>query len=94
MPRPTLSENGLAYPVVNLNGETRKNLINAHMDARRAICDAMATLGETSPNGRDFQTAPSDFYTTARTQYTARFAALDRIANELEEIALAIDAQL
>ena len=50
----------------------------------------MKALGECSPNGRDYQTAPKGEYDIARAKYTERFAFLDRLANELEDEAIAI----
>ena len=80
-------------PVVNLNGATKESLVTARIYARIAVQDAMKALAECSPNGRDYQTAPRGEYEIARTKYVERFAFLDRLANELEDEAIAISDQ-
>ena len=80
--------NGL--PQVNINGSSRRALVEARMIAIEAVRAAMQALGECSPNGRDYQTAPKGEFEIARKVYCERFAFLDRLANELEEEAIAI----
>jgi hypothetical protein len=80
-------------PVVNLNGEKAESLVNARIAAREAVQAAMKALGECSPNGRDYQTAPKGEFEIARKVYTERFAYLDKLANELEDEAIAIQNQ-
>jgi hypothetical protein len=83
--------NGL--PIVNMNGTTKESLIEARSNAMIAIQDAMRALSECSPNGRDYQTAPKGEFEKARDIYTARFAALDRMANEIQDEAISISDQ-
>lgn len=80
--------NGL--PQVNINGTSRQALVDARIVAIEAVRTAMQALGECSPNGRDYQTAPKGEYEIARKIYMERFAFLDRLANELEDEAIAI----
>jgi len=80
-------------PVVNLNGASKQSLIDCRCAAREALQNAMKALGECSPNGRDYQTAPKGEFEIARRVYTERFAALDKMANELEDEAIAISDQ-
>lgn len=80
--------NGL--PQVNINGTSRHALLEARMIAIEAVRAAMQALGECSPNGRDYQTAPKGEFEIARKIYMERFAFLDRLANELEDEAIAI----
>ena len=81
------------FPVVNLNGAKAQVLIDARMDAREAVMQAMKALSECEPNGRDYQTAPKCEYETARALYVKRFSFLDALANELQDEAIAIDEQ-
>lgn len=78
------------HPVVNLNGTSRHALLEARMVAIEAVRVAMQALGECSPNGRDYQTAPKGEYEIARKAYMERFSFLDRMINELEDEAIAI----
>ena len=78
------------FPVANLNGASKQSLVDARLAAVEALQDAMRALGECSPNGRDYQTAPAGEYEIARARYIEQFAALDRIANQLQDEAFAI----
>ena len=80
-------------PLVNLNGASRESLVCARVAARLAVKEAMQALSECAPNGRDYQTAKPGRYEAARKLYTERFAFLDKLANELEDEAIAIQAQ-
>ena len=80
-------------PVVNINGATRESLVEARILARAAIQYALKAFSECSPNGRDYQTAPQGEYEIARKIYADRFAFLDRLSNELEDEAIAIQDQ-
>jgi len=82
------------HPVVNLNGTSRQALVDARVGAIEAIRAAMQALGECSPNGRDYQTAPKGEYEIARKRYMERFAFLDRMANELEDEAIYIQGAI
>ena len=62
--------------------------------AIEAIRAAMQALGECSPNGRDYQTAPKGEYEIARKAYMERFSFLDRMINELEDEAIAIQGTI
>jgi len=80
--------NGL--PQVNINGTSRHALLEARMVAIEAVRAAMQALGECSPNSRDYQTAPKGEFEIARKTYMERFSFLDRLANELQDEAIAI----
>jgi hypothetical protein len=77
-------------PIVNLNGATKQSLADVRITARAALQEAMKALSECAPNGRDYQTAPAGEYEIALATYRARFAVLDKMANELEDEAIAI----
>ena len=80
--------NGL--PVVNRNGAYFDALVESRIAARYAVQAAMQSLGECAPNGRDYQTAPKGEYEIAMARYMERFAFLDKLANDLEDEAIAI----
>jgi len=82
----------LMKPVVNINGTSKDALINARLDARLAIKEAMEKLYETKPHGRDYQTLrdSKERYNTDLEIYAARFHSLEKLYNELLEEATAI----
>ena len=82
------------HPVVNINGTSREALVNARIAAIESLRSAMQALGECSPNGRDYQTAPNGEYEIARKRYMERFAFLDRMINELEDEAITIQGAI
>jgi len=69
-------------PILSLHGTSADELIQQRIDACAAIRDAMQALSATSPNGRDYIGHPS-LYEADRAIYAERFAALDRLHNEL-----------
>jgi hypothetical protein len=80
--------NGL--PVVNINGTKRQVLVDVRIEARDAVRAAMRALDECSPHGRDYQTAAKGQLEIYRQKHRERYAVLDRMANELEDEAIAI----
>jgi hypothetical protein len=80
--------------LVSLNGTAVENLIDARMAARNAMWCAMTAMQETRPESRDYQHDRTGIMLTIATNdYNARFAALDKIYNELEEEIEHLDAQ-
>ena len=82
------------HPVVNINGTSREALVNARIAAIESLRSAMQALGECSPNGRDYQTAPKGELEIARKRYMERFAFLDRMINQLEDEAIFIQGAI
>jgi hypothetical protein len=79
----------LMKPIVNLNGTSRDDLIEQRMLAREAIRQAMEALQQTEPNGRDY-IGHKEAYERDLAIYRQRLAMLDKLYNELELEAIAI----
>lgn len=79
------------HPIINLNGESRENHVNARMDARYALQEAMKCLSALRPHGRDYPGRDNaDRFSFDLSEYNRRFAALDEIANVLLDEALTL----
>ena len=44
----------LVAPVINMNGDTRESLLDAHRKALEALAAASAAVAQLYPNGRNF----------------------------------------
>jgi hypothetical protein len=71
------------FPLVNLNGTSADALLADRRKVWNAIRDTMKALQECAPHGRDYQTAPRGAYEAARERYSAQFAVLDKLSNEI-----------
>jgi len=78
---------------VNLNGSTKVDLVGAHLSTLARLGAAISAMAEIAPHGRDYQTQADNGYARARQAHLARVTKLRDIYAEIEEIALAIDAQ-
>ena len=94
MTAPNRTETGLTAPLLNLNGAAGKSLVEAYSTAAHAVQAAMKLLQQTTPHGRDFQTAPAGEYQKALSEHTNRYLALERVYNELYALARNVDAQV
>lgn len=75
------------FPIPNLNGQTRENLIDENLEAMRAITDAIRLAGLASPHGRDFQLNPQDL-NEARARHLERVRKLEEVRKEFYDIAM------
>lgn len=82
----------LMRPIINLNGTSSEALIDARLEARTACLALMSALGGTLPNGRDYIGHP-DAYKRDLAIYSARFAALDKLLNDLGDEALELQSR-
>lgn len=77
----------LVYPVVNLNGTSRDELVAQNEAARVAVRAALEAVNAAAPHGRDYQTAAPGRYQLARAQHKARVTALQELQFELTMLA-------
>jgi hypothetical protein len=70
-------------PIVNLNGTSRKALIDQRTESCATLRAAIKALCEMRPNGRDFQTAEGGAYEKARQGHEQRIAALQAVHDDL-----------
>lgn len=80
-------------PLVHLNGTSRLELATRAGDAHRRLSAAIDALVGMAPNARDYYPLGPDAFSTALTEYRARFAALQEVDNEIAFIRNAIEAQ-
>jgi hypothetical protein len=69
-------------PIVNINGTSREELVRMRVKASDALHQAMKAMQKLSPHMRDYL-GNREAWMADRDVYIARFAALDRMANEL-----------
>ncbi len=79
----------IMHPVINLNGTSREQLIDARLDAVSALRDAMKAMQELRPHMRDYL-GNNETWQADRDIHTARFSALDAMANDLIDEALSL----
>jgi hypothetical protein len=82
----------LAIPTIHLNGTSRESLLQDLIKALEALTDATDAVQKCSPNARDYYVQGNEAFPLARSQHEKRLQALYTIRDELEQIALAIDA--
>lgn len=80
----------IALPQVNLNGTSKKELLEQQVTALHAINAAIDALCAASPNGRDYQTLPKGAVQLALSEHQARLKLLHTVQDELQTIALHI----
>src|SRR6478672_1946088 len=83
----------LIFPTVHRNGTHGPDLLELQLDARSAILDAIKALQTAGPNGRDYYPQGPDAIQLAIAQHSDRLALLNRVYNELSQIAEAIVKQ-
>lgn len=81
-------------PTINLNGSHGPALLEDVMNAHDAVGAAIAAAQKTSPNGRDYQTAPKGAFEAARAEHICRLTRLNDIVQEFEALAIAIQGQI
>lgn len=74
-------------PRLNLNGTSAASLMEGYNVALQALRVAREKLHEAGPHGRDYQTLPEGDYKLAVTEHTARVQSINRIIDELIELA-------
>lgn len=87
-----IDQDNLMQPIITLCGTSRESLVRQRIEAREAVYQAMRSLGETAPNGRDY-IGNNEAFARDREIYQARFAVLDKLHNELLDEAAAIQGE-
>lgn len=76
-------------PIINNNGTSREDLVNARIEAREACLALMQALGAIAPNGRDYIGQPEACKRDLEI-YSARLSSLDALYIALGEEAMEI----
>jgi hypothetical protein len=82
----------MTIPTVHLNGTSKDELLRQLFDAGSAVQAAMKALGEAAPNGRDYYPQGPSAFTVAQSEHLARMMRLQRVRDELYDMAEKIDA--
>jgi hypothetical protein len=80
----------MMVPTIHLNGTLRRDLMEAAMNAANAVRAASEQVARTGPNGRDYYPQGDDALRKAQTEHCARMMKLKQVAEELEDLMLAI----
>ena len=83
----------ITAPVINMNGSSRRSLLADHIACMETLRAALKALGTIMPHGRDYQTAKTGQYETARADMVRRIQTVHAIRDEVEQVALAISDQ-
>jgi hypothetical protein len=81
-------------PTIHLNGSDPQTLLDGYLDTVDAIGVAINALQKCYPNGRDYYPQGDSAIREALQEQNARFTALDKVRNELFEIAESIHVQI
>lgn len=77
----------LVGPRANLNGTSKKELLDQYSKALSALLAAQEALAQMSPHGRDYQTLPDGQYLIAAKQHRARQGLLAGVMEEVSTLA-------
>jgi folate-dependent phosphoribosylglycinamide formyltransferase PurN len=80
-------------PVVNLNGTSKRELLDLNITAMTAVDQAMQALAKAVPHGRDYQTVDKSRYEAAREWHTQLMRELRNVHGELEIMTNSIASQ-
>jgi predicted protein tyrosine phosphatase len=78
----------MTLPTLHLNGTPATDLRHAYLAAMDAVQDAQDAVRQTAPNGRDYYPQGPDAINAAQEEHASRLAALQRVFDELQELAV------
>jgi hypothetical protein len=88
-----MAEKSLVIPTIHLNGTAYGDLFEQVMTAREALEAAIRALDQMSPNGCDYYLQGDVAIMEASSQHSDRIRAVEKVAEELYEIAIGISDQ-
>ena len=80
----------LLTPTIHLNGTSRDDLLNQHIDILDACRGLLTALRAGTPNARDYYPQSETAATEARDAYNVRYALVSCIFDEFEHVAIEI----
>lgn len=80
----------LTAPTIHLNGTSKEDLLGQFSSSYTAVKDAVRVLCRNAPYGRDYYPQGIGSYESARDQHNDRVARLEAVANEIEQLGLAV----
>lgn len=78
----------MQLPTINLGGTAREDLLRDHLEAMKALREAISKVGALAPHGRDYPktaAAPGSLY-HAQKEHADRLRALRVVLAEIETI--------
>lgn len=81
----------LRKPTIHLNGTSVKILHEQFSEAYSKVGEAIKSLEETQPNGRDYYPQGEGALKEAMDQYLSRVQRLQSVRDELLELAMVLD---
>jgi len=84
-----MSEKNLVPPQININGTSRRELVQQQLDVLRTLRALQQAMVDAMPNGRDYQIRPSEA-PAARAAWMDRIAIIYEMTQEIEKHAMAI----
>jgi hypothetical protein len=78
----------MTMPTININGTAQHVLVQKYTQARIAVQNALDSMYEASPHGRDYQTMARGAYSDAANEHAERIQSLRRIIREIETLEL------
>jgi hypothetical protein len=81
----------MKVPTVHLNGTGKEMLVTGYQAALRSLRDAEKALSEVEFNARDYYVQGHDAWPEAVKEMEARFKAIRKVENEIQQILAAID---
>jgi hypothetical protein len=83
----------MMIPTLHLNGSAASHLLEGYQDAIAAVEEAINSVANTAPHGRDYYVQSPAAYTVARDEHDTRIAKLTNIRVELQTIMEAVYRQ-
>ena len=80
----------LLTPTIHLNGSSRRDLLEKHMEILDACRGLLTAMRAATPNGRDYYPQGEKAAIEARDAFNDRYMAISRIYDDFEQIALEI----
>jgi len=79
----------MVYPTINLNGTTAAVLLEQYRQASTMVCEAIAAVVRTEPNGRDYLDPSGDgrLLNAAQFEHSARMRALQGVYRDMQALA-------
>lgn len=78
----------MTMPTINLNGTSQNVLVSKYGFARIALQNALDSMYEAAPHGRDYQTMHKGAYAEAANEHAERTQTLRRLISEIETLEL------
>jgi hypothetical protein len=77
-------------PTIHLGGTSRDFLVNAVLEARAKLGEALKAMEKVAPNGRDYYPQGPDAVRVATNEHYLRVSKINMVMEELESLAEAI----